>query len=65
MNNETFGITFQYAICLQYNLDNNISVERIDKGLLDTFINSKMIPKIFRGSKPIKYLSDSKEFFKN
>lgn len=62
MNNETFGITFQYAICLQYKLDNNISLERIDKGLLDTFINSKMIPKIFRGRKPIEYLSDSKEF---
>lgn len=62
MNNETFGITFQYAICLAYNLDNNISKDRIDKTLLDYFIDSKIISKIFRGRKPVKYLSDSKEF---
>lgn len=62
MNNETFGITFQYAICIQYKLANNISLNRIDKRLLNTFINSKIIPKIFRGRKPVEYLSDSKEF---
>ncbi len=62
MNNETFGITFQYAICQQYKLKNNISLERVNNDLLELFINSKMIPKIFRGRKPIKYLSNSKEF---
>ena len=62
MNNETFGITFQYAICQQYKLENNISLERVNNDLLELFINSKMISKIFRGRKPIKYLSDSKEF---
>lgn len=62
MNNETFGITFQYAICLYYKLENTISVKRIDKDLLDTFIKSKIIPKIFKGRKPVEYLSNSKKF---
>lgn len=62
MNNETFGLTFQYAICQKYNLDNSISKARIDNDLLEKFLNSKIIPKIFRGKKPIKYLSDSKEY---
>jgi len=62
MNNETFGITFQYAICQQYKLDNDISLERVDKKLLLTFLNSRIIPKIFKGRKPIEYLSNSKEY---
>ena len=60
MNNETFGITYQYAICKHFKLDNKISLDRVDLKLLDTFINSKTIPKLFRGRKPIEYLSDSK-----
>lgn len=62
MNNETFGITFQYAICIKYKLENKISLKRVDKDLLDLFLSSKIIPKIFRGRKPIQYLSDSKKF---
>lgn len=62
MNNETFGVTFQYAICIKYKLENELSLERVDKDLLDSFLSSKIIPKIFRGRKPIKYLSGSKEF---
>jgi len=62
MNNETFGVTFQYAICQVYNLNNSISSERVDKDLLNIFINSKLIPKIFRGRRPVEYLSDSKKY---
>ena len=63
MNNETFGMTFQYAICVEHDLENNISLDRIDKKLLSTFLKSKIIKKIFRGkSKPIKSLYRTKEF---
>jgi hypothetical protein len=62
MNNETFGITFQYAICIKYKLENNISLDRVDKKLLASFLNSKIINKIFRGKRPVEYLVDSKEF---
>lgn len=62
MNNETIGITFQYAICEKYNLENSISSERIDKTILNNFKNSKIINKIFRSQKPIKYLADTKEY---
>ncbi|UQD55391.1 hypothetical protein [Flavobacterium sp. K5-23] len=62
MNNETFGITFQYAICLKYKLENYISIERVDDDLLDLFISSNIISEIFTGREPIQYLSDSKEF---
>ena len=63
MNNETFGMTFQYAICLHFKIENDISIRRIDKGLLKSFIESKIINKIFRGKpKPIEYLTTSKKF---
>lgn len=63
MNNETFGMTFQYAICIEYDIENKISIERIDKELLSTFLESKIIRKIFRGkSKPFKSLYKTKEF---
>jgi hypothetical protein len=31
MNNKTFGMTFQYAICVEYDIENKISTERIVK----------------------------------
>lgn len=63
MNNETFGMTFQYAICLHFKIENDISISRIDNDLLNTFIESKIINKIFRGKpKPIEYLTTSKKF---
>ncbi len=63
MNNETFGMTFQYAICKEYKLESNISIDRIDKSLLASFLQSKIIKKIFRGkSKPIKSLFKTKDF---
>jgi hypothetical protein len=63
MNNETFGMTFQYSICLHFKIENDISISRIDKGLLKSFIESKIINKIFRGKpKPIEYLNTSKKF---
>lgn len=63
MNNETFGMTFQYAICLHFKIENDISIIRIDKDLLKSFIESKIINKIFRGKpKPIEYLTTSKKF---
>jgi hypothetical protein len=63
MNNETFGMTFQYAICVEYDIENKISTERIDEKLLSSFLESKIIRKIFRGkSKPFKSLYKTKEF---
>jgi hypothetical protein len=62
MTNETFGMTFQYAVCQHYKLDNSISIKRIDRKLLSQFIDSKIIPKIFKPSKPIEYLTDSKKY---
>lgn len=62
MNNETFGITFQYAICVKYKLGNSISLDRIDSKLLANFLKSKIINKIFRGKKPIEYLANTKQF---
>ena len=63
MNNETFGMTFQYAICVEYDIENKISTERIDKELLSSFLKSKIIRKIFSGkSKPIKSLYKTKKF---
>ncbi len=63
MNNETFGMTFQYAICKEYKLESNITIDRIDKSLLNSFLKSKVIRKIFRGkSKPIKSLFKTKDF---
>lgn len=63
MNNETFGMTFQYAICIYFKIENDISTRRINNNLLQTFIESKIITKIFRGKpKPIEYLSNSKKF---
>lgn len=63
MNNETFGMTFQYAICLHFKIENDISVSRTDKNLLKEFINSKIIDKIFKNKpKPVEYLTTSKKF---
>jgi hypothetical protein len=65
MTNETFGITFQYAVCEHYNLENSISIRRVDKRLLSKFLTSKIIDKIFKSNKPTEYLTDSKEFTSN
>lgn len=63
MNNETFGMTLQYAICVEYDIENKISTERIDEKLLSSFLEAKIIRKIFRGkSKPFKSLYKTKEF---
>tara|TARA_Y100000766_G_scaffold120279_1_gene103327 strand:+ start:13637 stop:15049 length:1413 start_codon:yes stop_codon:yes gene_type:complete len=63
MNNETFGITFQYAICLYFKIDNDISMNRVNKELLGLFIDSKIISKIFnKKPEPVEYLTTSKKF---
>lgn len=63
MNNETFGMTFQLAICLHFKIVNDISMSRIDEKLLKSFIESKIITKIFKGKpKPIEYLTTSEKF---
>lgn len=62
MNNETFGITLQYAVCVKYKLDNKISLKRVDEKLLKKILKSTILGKIFRGRKPIKYLTDSKDY---
>ena len=63
MNNETFGMTFQYAICVEYDIENDISYTRIDQKLLSTFLKSNIIKEIFKGKrKPIKSLYKTKEF---
>jgi len=65
MTNETFGITFQYAVCEYYKLENSISISRIDKRLLRYFLTSKVIYKVFKLCKPTEYLTDSKKFTSN
>ena len=56
-------MTFQYAICVEYNLENDISNNRVDKKLLSSFIKSNIIKEIFKSkSKPIKSLYKTKEF---
>ena len=62
MNNETFGITLQYAVCVKYKLVNKISLKRIDENLLEKILKSNILGKIFKGRKPVKYLTDSKDF---
>ena len=62
MNNETFGITLQYAVCVKYKLVNKISLKRIDENLLEKILKSNILEKIFKGRKPVKYLTDSKDF---
>jgi hypothetical protein len=61
MTNETFGMTFRYAACKHYKIDNNISIKRIDDKLLNQCIKSKIIPNVFKRNYPAKFLSDSKE----
>ena len=65
MTNETFGITYQYAVCEHYNLDNSISIKRVDKRLLSRFFTSKIMDKIFKSNKPTEYLTDSKKYTSN
>jgi hypothetical protein len=63
MNNETFGITLQYAICREYELASNITKDRVDGSLLAVFVQSGIIKKIFTGiSNPIKCLFQTKDF---
>lgn len=63
MNNETFGISFQYAVCRYYRLENDIKLHRIDLDLVEYFLNSGIIKSIFRNlSKPIEYLTTSNKF---
>lgn len=63
MNNETFGMTIQYAICLHFEIENDISIDRIDYKLLDSFIESQVVSKIFKSKpSPIEYLTSSKKF---
>tara|TARA_B100000575_G_C23140462_1_gene663541 strand:+ start:1532 stop:2944 length:1413 start_codon:yes stop_codon:yes gene_type:complete len=63
MNNETFGITFQYAICSYFKIDSDISMNRVNQDLLHSFSDSKILSKIFKSnSKPIEYLTSSKKF---
>jgi len=60
--NETYGITLQFAICKKYKLENNISLLRVDKQLLEKIEKSKIIGKIFGRRKPVKYLTTTKDF---
>jgi hypothetical protein len=62
MTNETFGITFQYAICDYYNLINDISEKRINHQLALQFKQSKIYHQIFKDNNPIEYLPQTKQF---
>lgn len=48
MTNETFGMTFQLAVCQHDDLENTMSMKRIDKKLLSQFIASKITPKYLK-----------------
>lgn len=62
MNNETFGITFQYAICKKYNLINTISQNRISESMLFQIEQSGIINNLFPKSKPVEFLTFSKKY---
>ncbi|MGM1055433.1 MAG: hypothetical protein ACQEWG_06065 [Bacteroidota bacterium] len=62
MNNETFGITFQYAICKKYELENNISLERISENTLLEIEKSGIIENLFGTSKPVEFLTFSQQY---
>lgn len=56
-------MTLQYAICINFKLPNSISPSRISQSLLNTFLKSKIIDKIFNGRpKPIEYLTFSRKY---
>lgn len=63
MSNETFGITFQYAICQFYKIDNTISKDRVDPALLEYFVLNE-VDKIFTSElKPVRFLTNSTDYF--
>jgi hypothetical protein len=65
LTNETFGITFQYAVCEYFNLENSILSSRLDRRLLEHFLDSNIVPDIFKFGRPIEYLADSDEYTSN
>ena len=62
MNNETFGITFQYAVCKKYRLLHEISPERINEAALSKIEESGIIEKLFLKSEPVEFLTFSKKY---
>lgn len=62
MNNETFGITFQYVICRKYELENKITPERICQSTLLEIEKSGIIENLFRNSKPVEFLTISQKY---
>lgn len=63
MNNETFGITFQYAICETYFLENDIANNRTDDNLIKNSFKKDFVEGIFQEiGKPKKFLTTSREY---
>lgn len=62
MNNETFGITFQYAICKEYNLSNQIAPKRISEDILLKIEESGIIKELFEKATPVEFLTYSKKY---
>lgn len=64
MNNETFGITLQAAICEYFDLQNDISASRVDGELLEFFLDGDIVTSIFESvpSKPVRFLTTSREY---
>ena len=63
MNNETFGMTVQYAVCCSFGIVNDISKSRVDEDLLAVFLESDIIDNIFKDNpKPVEYLTSSKRY---
>lgn len=63
MNNETFGITLQAAICEYFDLEHNLASTRIDKKLMQWFLDDGIIPNIFKSlPKPVRFLTTSQEY---
>ena len=65
MNNETFGITMQYAFCEKYALKGeNYSEDRINSALCKSILESGVIAKVIDeiGITPVQNLTHSKEY---
>jgi hypothetical protein len=64
MNNETFGVTFQYAVCETFGIQNSIAPHRVDGPILDLLSKDSFIKQIFlkTHAKPVRYLTDTREY---
>lgn len=62
--NETFGISFQHAVCKRFGIKNDINFDRISETVVNEIASSNILSEIFQriGSNPERFLTGSNEF---